>query len=352
MANIIKITKNANNSVTFDLNGIFEALPFDCTPTPTSILGQVYLRSSVYENDKLFVVSELKEINGVAKNYANNAAGVKQAIIDLQTDVFFTNFSATITGVSTEAKQNSQLTVLNNMLTVMTDNKNFEETVWKDADGIFYIRRVTMVNGVPTVTYLLNDGSSYVPVEPSTLAVSNHDVEICRTNYIAVNSGTGYSAGDWIAKAAFFNVSVTPALLLSEFWYNLSSGVTIAAPLIGDLQVDIQNINNLLLLIKNTDGIKKIVDVVTTQRRSNFTYQYISTNATFPLKSGTGVLRKIINLDNTGTLTIYDNTTATGTLIAVIAMDRMLGENNFDIEFTTGLTVVNSGGSKFLIVWE
>lgn len=75
-------------------------------------------------------------------------------------------------------------------------------------------------------------------------------------------------------------------------------------------------------------------------------YNHISTAATTTIKSGAGTL-KCITVNSLGTVasttTVYDNTTATGTIIAVINTLALSGTFNFDVQFTTGLTIVTTG---------
>jgi len=79
--------------------------------------------------------------------------------------------------------------------------------------------------------------------------------------------------------------------------------------------------------------------------------KYITANNTYILKYGAGNLQKIVNVNNAGTITIYDNISATGTPLVVIDGGKILGSIAFDIPFYTGLTVVNSGAS-FVVVYE
>ncbi len=74
---------------------------------------------------------------------------------------------------------------------------------------------------------------------------------------------------------------------------------------------------------------------------------YISTATTTTVKSGAGVLHTIVIGETAaGAITIYDNTAASGTIIAVLKAS--IGENTytFDRAFTTGLTIVTAAASK------
>jgi hypothetical protein len=53
-----------------------------------------------------------------------------------------------------------------------------------------------------------------------------------------------------------------------------------------------------------------------------------------------------------GTITIYDNTSAAGTVLAVLKASIVEGPYEFNINFNTGLTIVTAGASKLTAVWE
>jgi hypothetical protein len=75
--------------------------------------------------------------------------------------------------------------------------------------------------------------------------------------------------------------------------------------------------------------------------------------ATATIKSGSGYLRKItVNRPTNGTATIYDNTTATGTPIMIIAYTNGTSPTTLDygFQFTTGLTIVTTGANTNLSV--
>lgn len=79
------------------------------------------------------------------------------------------------------------------------------------------------------------------------------------------------------------------------------------------------------------------------------TYQHInSPNTTIVLSSAPGVLVSILvtNFGAPGaTTTIYDNTSASGTIIANINTSAVIGELAFDINYDIGLTVVTDSRS-------
>ncbi len=81
-------------------------------------------------------------------------------------------------------------------------------------------------------------------------------------------------------------------------------------------------------------------------------YKYIGTNTTTICKYGSGILRRIVNLDNAGTVTIYDNTSASGSQIGVIDAAKALGTLDFNAPFSNGLTIVTALNSKITVIYE
>lgn len=80
---------------------------------------------------------------------------------------------------------------------------------------------------------------------------------------------------------------------------------------------------------------------------------YIATATTTTVKSGTGRLGKIILGETAaGAITIYDNTAGSGTIIAVLKASIAEQTFDFDLKFTTGLTIVTAGNSKLTVTWE
>ena len=83
---------------------------------------------------------------------------------------------------------------------------------------------------------------------------------------------------------------------------------------------------------------------------SLFNHTYISTATTTTVKSGTGRLHSItIGETAAGAITIYDNTAASGTIIAVLKASVAEQTFVFDVKFTTGLTIVTAAASKLTV---
>jgi len=91
--------------------------------------------------------------------------------------------------------------------------------------------------------------------------------------------------------------------------------------------------------------------VPTTWVNSTTAYQYITGNGTTVVKSGAGVLRRIVK-SNGGTVTIYDNTAGSGTIIHTMSGTNPQGTLFYDVPFTTGLTIVTTSGPDLCVVYE
>jgi len=84
---------------------------------------------------------------------------------------------------------------------------------------------------------------------------------------------------------------------------------------------------------------------ITTQP-AGWTASNITTATTTVVKSGAGVLH-LVNVNTKGTVastvTVYDNTAASGTKLATIDSLNLSGPFQYDVSFVTGLTVVTTG---------
>ena len=85
-------------------------------------------------------------------------------------------------------------------------------------------------------------------------------------------------------------------------------------------------------------------------------YTNITTNATTTVKSGNGKLIRIIfnGPVATGTVTIYDNTAASGTKIGTITTPASPQPQSieFGLSFNTGLTIVTATAAQDItVVW-
>lgn len=79
----------------------------------------------------------------------------------------------------------------------------------------------------------------------------------------------------------------------------------------------------------------------------------ITTATTTVLASRPGVLKQItINTTAAGTITIYDNTAASGTKIGTIKASAAEGTYQYHGRFLTGLTIVTGAASDITVSWD
>ena len=89
-------------------------------------------------------------------------------------------------------------------------------------------------------------------------------------------------------------------------------------------------------------------DIVT--KKSASSYAHLNSTGTTTIKSGAGILRRVVVNTRGGalnTFTIYDNTSGSGTVIAAIdTVNGVLGHFEYNVAFSTGLTVVDAIGTS------
>lgn len=86
------------------------------------------------------------------------------------------------------------------------------------------------------------------------------------------------------------------------------------------------------------------------------TYTYITTATTTQVKTGAGILHKIV-LNKpvaSSTIKLIDNTSGTTANIGIITntTDVKPYELIYDCRFTTGLRIVTSGADDITVVWQ
>jgi len=98
------------------------------------------------------------------------------------------------------------------------------------------------------------------------------------------------------------------------------------------------------------------VGVMKVEQRFNATNITLAAPTTTVVKSGAGFLHAIIinKTTATGVITIYDNTAASGTIIATITQPAAVLATSYvlsyDVSFATGLTIVTSTAAQDITV--
>lgn len=86
---------------------------------------------------------------------------------------------------------------------------------------------------------------------------------------------------------------------------------------------------------------------------TQYTHKYISTATTTAVKASAGDLKSItVGETAAGAITVYDNTAGSGTVIAVLKASVAEGTYEFNVSFTTGLTIVTAGASKITVSYR
>lgn len=82
-------------------------------------------------------------------------------------------------------------------------------------------------------------------------------------------------------------------------------------------------------------------------------YAYISTATTTQVKTGAGVLHRIIVSETAaGSIKVIDNTTGTTTNLAELKASIAEGSYEFNCKFATGLRIVTAGASKVTVIYS
>jgi hypothetical protein len=208
------------------------------------------------------------------------------------------------------------------------------------------VRRIGAYNGT--------DGC-YFQVNGTTFGIGT----IYNSTHTVVNSGS--FNGNYGASVTMDTITKRLVIDITEFSVSffvddilLHKVIASSGPICStyNLPVKMENVNS----GGNTTDNSFEVMFACIQRLGNPTTSgkpvFIGTNATTILKYGAGILQRVINVDNAGSVTIYDNTAASGTVISSIDTAKALGTLDFQSPFSDGLTVVTALGAKITVVYE
>lgn len=147
----------------------------------------------------------------------------------------------------------------------------------------------------------------------------------------------------------------TPATLLLSMPYPISEEIAVynsTAPSLnnGDnspLQLDAASnlkVTQATLLAGEelTNNVMKV--------ENRFSYAAITTATTTTVKSGAGFLHRLVVTGGTaGTVVVYDNTAGSGTQIANFDSASTMTSYEFNVAFSTGLTIVTGAATKVTV---
>lgn len=98
---------------------------------------------------------------------------------------------------------------------------------------------------------------------------------------------------------------------------------------------------------------------VTAVEQAGALFSNITTGTTTTVKSGKGILHKIVlnTYVAAATITIYDNTAASGTKIGTLTLPATITGDTpitlpYDLQFSTGLTLVTSGATDITVIYR
>lgn len=82
-------------------------------------------------------------------------------------------------------------------------------------------------------------------------------------------------------------------------------------------------------------------------------YAHVASATTTLVKTGPGTLRSItVNTTAAGAITVYDAVTAVAPVIAILKSSIAEGTYTFDVNFTTGLTIVTAAASDITVSYN
>lgn len=143
-----------------------------------------------------------------------------------------TNVSGTVslpTGAATE-------TTLAQVRDAIKAQLDIASTVWTDNSGAYYVRRDIVDEGTGTISvaFVTPSGASATP-GAGLRPLATADREVVTDFYDVKTSGTGYSVGDLLARAAIIDPNGSSPSA-SFIWLNLTAGTVIAAPDAADVE--------------------------------------------------------------------------------------------------------------------
>lgn len=158
------------------------------------------------------------------------------------------------------------------------------------------------------------------------------------------------SKGILLKRGATYRFRRTPfgqMKLISATGSNVSCSVQIGHADNGESS----SISYMPLMLEQGAGEDLANDVQKVEQR--FSSNYIATATTTVVKSGVGVLHSItITEAVASTIVVYDNTAASGTIIASFVASAGVGTYLLDVAFSVGLTVVTAGASKLTVAYR
>jgi len=280
------------------------------------------------------------------------------------------------------------MTINNNFVAVPAQSKSLDTNTVTTAAGVVHRQVVSLASSDTTGTYLgfnsdsakvyLTNTSLPLPTGASTSALQtagNNSLSSIDSKITAVNTGavvvsssvlpTGAatSALQTTGNSSLSSIDGKTATLVSGRVPVDGSAVTqpisaasLPLPAGAATQATLSSIDAKFSVLGQATMAASVPvvlasnhsDIVTKKSASN--YAHLNSTGTTTIKSGAGILRRVVINTRGGvlnTFTIYDNTSGSGTVIAVIdTVNGVSGQFEYGVSFSTGLTVVNATGTS------
>ena len=235
-----------------------------------------------------------------------------------------------------------------NLVGVPAQSKNLDTATTTTTAGLVHRQVISLADPETATNYArVSGGSLQVSVQNATLAVTQSGTFNITNISGTVSLPTGASTAtlQTTGNTSLNSIDTkTPALSGGRVPVesNLVQGLT-------DTQLRASAVPVSLSSLPLPTGAATESTLVALNNKFNTnSFSNINTNTTTTVKSGAGVLKRIV-VNKIGALsntcTIYDNTTATGTIIGTIDPVHTQMVFEYDLVFSIGLTIVTANGT-------
>jgi len=246
-----------------------------------------------------------------------------------------------------------------NLVGVPAQSKNLDTATTTTTAGLVHRQVISLADPETATNYArVSGGSLQVSVQNATLAVTQSGTFNITNISGTVSLPTGASTAtlQTTGNTSLNSIDTkTPALSGGRVPVesNLVQGLTdtqlraSAVPVSGTFWQATQPVSLSSSPLPTGAATESTLAALNNKFNTN-SFSNINTNTTSTVKSGAGVLKRIV-VNKVGALsntcTIYDNTTATGTIIGTIDPVHTQMVFEYDLAFSIGLTIVTANGT-------
>ena len=240
-----------------------------------------------------------------------------------------------------------------NAVAVPAQSKDLDTARVTTTYGLVHRQVISIADPESPTAYVTLTGSSLnVNVSNASIAVSAASLPLPTGAATATLQTTGNNTlsniDTKLGGTLSVNVGLTDAQLRASAvpisFTRLASGTDSVSA----VQSGTWNITNISGTVSLPTGAATESTLAALSNKFNNNYENINTNTTTTVKSGSGVLKRIV-VNKVGassnTCTIYDNTSGTGTIIGTIDPVHTQIVFEYDVVFNTGLTIVTATGT-------